>query len=214
MPIYTYLDIETTGLNRQTDAPIQFAYLQMTERGIFLKRNAFYINTTCPNWSQDAEDVHHISQEMLKKYGVEEVRAIASIYAILKGASVVTYNGNNFDLPMINNRIQQLGIVDIYTEHGFDVMLEWQKFHGGRRKKLLDLAKELGFTEEYISMMVNRLYGQDGRFRPHDARYDVVETMLVHRRLLADMAAAAKAAEATKPAMPETVLSTIRRPEV
>ena len=214
MPIYTYLDIETTGMDRQHDAPIQFAYLQMTEKGIFLKRNAFYINTTCQSWSQEAENVHHISREMLQKYGVEEVRAIASIYAILKGANAVTYNGDNFDLPMLNNRIQQLGIVDIYTERSFDVMREWQKFHGGKRRKLMDLAKELGFTEAYISMMVNRLYGEDGKFRPHDARYDVVETMLVHRRLLADMAAAAKAQEAARPAVQEPDLSTIRRPEV
>lgn len=214
MPIYTYLDIETTGLSRQNDAPIQFAYLQMADNGVFLKRGAFYINTTCSSWSQEAEGVHHISREMLKKYGVEEVRAIASIYAILKDAAVVTYNGNSFDLPMINNRIQQLGITDIYTEQGFDVMVEWQKFHGGKRRRLVDLAKELGYTEAYISSVVKRLFGEDGKFRPHDARYDVVETMLVHRRLLADMAAATKA-EAAPPKQEAVVdLSTIRRPEV
>ncbi len=211
MKVYTYFDIETTGLNPHTDVPIQFAYLQMQENGIFLMRNAFYIKTTSASWSEEAQAVHHITRDMLDKYGVEEVRAISTIYSLLKNADVVTYNGNNFDLPMVNNRIQQLGIVDLFTDRGFDVMLEWQKFHGGKRRKLLDLAQSLGYHEAYISAMVNRLYGVSGQFLPHDARYDVVETMLVHRRLLQEM-------EAAKPTPPKTAPafdpSTIQHPEV
>ncbi len=211
MKVYTYLDIETTGLNPHADVPIQFAYLQMQENGVFLRRSAFYIKTTSSSWSEDAQAVHHITREMLEKFGIEEVRAIASIYAILKNADVVTYNGNHFDLPMINNRIQQLGIVDIFTDRGFDVMLEWQKFHGGKRRKLLDLAQSLGYTEDYISATVQALYGEQGHFQPHDARYDVVETMLVHRRLLQEMAA-------VKPVVPKEAPpvdpATIQRPEV
>ena len=185
--VYTYLDIETTGLSRTDDAPIQFAYLQMEDNGIFRKRAAFYINTLCKSWSADAEAVHRISREMLKEHGVEEIRALASMCAIMRSADLVTYNGNAFDIPMIKNRMQSVGIQSMYPNSSFDVMTEWQKFHGGRRRKLIDLAKELGYSEAYIAGSVKRLFGEDGIFRPHDARYDVVETMLVHRKLLEQM---------------------------
>ena len=210
--VYTYFDIETTGLSRTDDAPIQFAYLQMQDNGIFLKRAAFYINTTCENWSAEAEAVHHISRDDLQKHGVEEIRAMASAFAILREANLVTFNGNGFDLPLVRNRMEKLGIYGLYGATSFDVMMEWQKFHGGKRRRLVDLAKELGYTEEYISACVSRTFGEDGRFHPHDARYDVIETMLVHRRLLSDMAERAK----LEPPQPkqELIIPGITGPEV
>lgn len=213
--VYTYLDIETTGLSIVHDAPIQFAYLQMQGNGIFLRRNAFYINTSCNSWSAGAEEVHHISRDMLKAYGVEEIRAIASINAILRQANLVTYNGNHFDIPMIIHRIQEMNIPCVINENGFDVMMEWQKFYGGKRKKLAECIAECGYTQSYIAQVVRMLYGEDGNFFPHDARYDVVETMLLHRRLLKDMAEAeAKKAVIAPKEEPQPADSPVTRLEV
>ena len=185
--VYTFLDIETNGLDINQDSPIQFAYLEMTSSGLFLRRRSYYINITSDRWSEGAQDAHHITREFLKQHGIEETRAAASMYSVLANCYPVTYNGQTFDLTLLRNFFRRKGISGPIPTDGFDVMREWQKFYGGRNKKLTTVCEELGIPPAYIATMTKQLFKQDDLTRAHDASYDVVATMLVFKRLKAEL---------------------------
>lgn len=181
---YTIFDLETTGLSTSRDEPVQFAYLEMTTQGGFLKRGAFLIQSKSGIWGEEAEKVHHISRDMIKKYGVDEGRAIASMCAVLNQSNAVTYNGNAYDIPLLSNFICSRGVNPPRYANQYDMMLEWMDYKKCKRQKLVNVIAELGYTEDQIAAMTKYLFGESDGYQAHDARYDVVETMFVLKHIL------------------------------
>ena len=88
----------------------------------------------------------------------EERAALISTAALLKDANgalktVVTYNGHDFDLPLIMRRAKHLGVTfprlstDRYKSTNFDLMAELSDRNPERRRSLKFYVKRLGWTD-------------------------------------------------------------------
>jgi len=95
-------DLETTGTDTQKDRIVQICVKDGD------KITTRLINPEMPI-PQEASDVHGITDEMVKD--APTFRQIAkSLYAIMNGRDLLTFNGNAFDVPMLINEFARCGI--------------------------------------------------------------------------------------------------------
>lgn len=123
-----FLDIETTGLSPMRS----FIYL-IGLVFIDLKKVTMHITQLIAEDRDEEEDILKLMKEKLKGY-----------------KTVVTYNGNSFDLPFIANRSERYGIEPIAMD-SFD-MYEKLRLHKDTLKldglKQKNIEKKLGITRE------------------------------------------------------------------
>ena len=123
-----FLDIETTGLSPMRS----FIYL-IGLVFIDLKRKSMHITQLIAEDRDEEEEILKLTKEKLKGY-----------------KTVVTYNGNSFDLPFIANRSERYGIEPIAMD-SFD-MYEKLRLHKDTLKldglKQKNIEKKLGITRE------------------------------------------------------------------
>lgn len=177
-------DIETTGLSQQDSSPIQFSFLEVTDGGLPMRRGSMYIKPHKPNWTTGAENVHHISQDFLEKHGVEPEYAAANIWALLQQSDVITYNGKSFDMPLLRCFCDAVGAPTLIERGHLDLYQEFHKVSPYKRQSLRKTIEDIGKSDMLIDRMTQLLFGDDGRNRPHDARFDVVETYYVYKEYL------------------------------
>lgn len=99
------LDLETTGVFWNTDAPVQIAAIICDNRGRTIDEFNEKIKTT-HEISPDASAVHHIYKEDLVNCRSES-DVLTSFVAWIKAHDcdcLLTYNGKAFDIPMLNER--------------------------------------------------------------------------------------------------------------
>lgn len=123
-----FLDIETTGLSPMRS----FIYL-IGLVFIDLKRKSMHITQLIAEDRDEEEEILKLMKERLKGY-----------------KTVVTYNGNSFDLPFIAKRAERYGIEPIAMD-SFD-MYEKLRLHKDTLKldglKQKNIEKKLGITRE------------------------------------------------------------------
>ena len=123
-----FLDIETTGLSPMRS----FIYL-IGLVFIDLKRMTMHITQLIAEDRDEEEEILKLTKERLKGY-----------------KTVVTYNGNSFDLPFIAKRSERYGIEPIAMD-SFD-MYEKLRLHKDTLKldglKQKNIEKKLGITRE------------------------------------------------------------------
>lgn len=123
-----FLDIETTGLSPMRS----FIYL-IGLVFIDLKKVTMHITQLIAEDRDEEEEILKLTKEKLKGY-----------------KTVVTYNGNSFDLPFIANRSERYGIEPIAMD-SFD-MYEKLRLHKDTLKldglKQKNIEKKLGITRE------------------------------------------------------------------
>lgn len=123
-----FLDIETTGLSPMRS----FIYLIWLVF-IDLKRKLMHITQLIAEDRDEEEEILKLTKERLKGY-----------------KTVVTYNGNSFDLPFIAKRSERYGIEPIAMD-SFD-MYEKLRLHKDTLKldglKQKNIEKKLGITRE------------------------------------------------------------------
>lgn len=123
-----FLDIETTGLSPMRS----FIYL-IGLVFIDLKRKSMHITQLIAEDRDEEEEILKLTKEKLKGY-----------------KTVVTYNGNSFDLPFIAKRSERYGIEPIAMD-SFD-MYEKLRLHKDTLKldglKQKNIEKKLGITRE------------------------------------------------------------------
>jgi len=123
-----FLDIETTGLSPMRS----FIYL-IGLVFIDLKRKLMHITQLIAEDRDEEEEILKLTKERLKGY-----------------KTVVTYNGNSFDLPFIAKRSERYGIEPIAMD-SFD-MYEKLRLHKDTLKldglKQKNIEKKLGITRE------------------------------------------------------------------
>lgn len=91
------LDIETTGLSRSAHAVVMVALLKQSE--------GFAEFYQWANWNADS---------------ASEADLLSELFAAVADDTVITYNGNAFDLPFLTARAQRHGL-PFRTPKGFDV---------------------------------------------------------------------------------------------
>lgn len=109
-----YIDLETTGLYWNADAPVQIA-AQLTEDGKIIDSYKTLVRTSV-NISPQASAVHGIfRKDLADARGENEV--LKDFIAWIKGYDpdcLIGYNSNAFDFPMLNCRCDKFGIRSIF----------------------------------------------------------------------------------------------------
>lgn len=113
------LDIETTGLDKNTDRIIQFAAVKFDREN---KKNLGELNLLIrPDDPQCIMSIgafikHGIHPDKLKdKPTFKEVAQ--QIYSFINGCDILTYNGVYFDLPFLMNEFKRAGIDFLPSEY-------------------------------------------------------------------------------------------------
>jgi len=112
------LDFESSGLDLMRDRPVQVGLVLrfFLERDIY--QDSVLVNQLCdPGKPIDpgAAAVHGITDAMVAGQAtayavVEYLSQVIAYYAQGREAYVVTYNGSNFDIPMMNNLLGREGV--------------------------------------------------------------------------------------------------------
>ncbi|NLP12509.1 3'-5' exonuclease [bacterium] len=154
-----FFDLETTGLDPQTDRIVQFAFLRVlpdhkVESWMEL------VNPGIPI-PPEASRVHHITDEMVA--GKPSMRDLAPrISAYLAGCDLAGYNVLRFDLPFLQAELERHGQpFDTAQTHVIDCQVIFHK------KEPRDLSAAV------------RLYCQRELSNAHDAAADIAATLEV-----------------------------------
>jgi len=118
--IFTCIDTETTGLNKNTDRIIQLAVVKFNEAFETLAEKVWYIKPT-GTWkiNPDAEAVHKISEEFIRENG-ENLKDIAPEFLkLIEGTTILTYNGSTFDISFIQREFEREGLDTGFENHEF-----------------------------------------------------------------------------------------------
>ena len=106
-PVYTVIDIETTGLDRQTAEIIEFGALRI-ENGTPAAQFSMLVQASTPVPPVCAR-LTGITDDMLA--GQPEIReALAAFVAFIGDTPLVGQNLLDFDLPIINRICEEQGI--------------------------------------------------------------------------------------------------------
>ena len=180
--IFTTVDIETTGLNPHSSDIIQFAYMRTDEFGNFYGGETlmFYYPGTSASWSQEAEAVHNIHIEDLKKHADEFDTNCKKMWIMMYMSNVVTFNGNSFDLRFIKNWFQRIGYPMPLEEKSFDIRTILKEH--GISGKLTSICEKLGLTPDLIKALSADYFNDSGS--AHTAHYDVVATWTLAKMAL------------------------------
>lgn len=182
--IITFVDTETTGLNTMTSEIIQFAYIQMDTNGGVVRANCFNLweDSYARNWSEDAAKVHGFSMDYLKSLPKEEMqRKYEEMFVVMSRANLGSYNGINFDYPLIQSFMRRHSVEPEPLNNHFDVMNIARDAYG-KRRKLVDLTAFYNITPEYVQRLTSIFFNREGT-AAHDAAYDTTATMLNFMKL-------------------------------
>lgn len=105
---YLVWDLETTGLNPETDRIVEVACMKV-ENGEITKTYSAILNHDI-DIPESAANVHGITREKAKAEGLDPTGVIAYLRdAILDSEAVLTHNGIRFDAPFLLSEMRRLG---------------------------------------------------------------------------------------------------------
>jgi DNA polymerase-3 subunit epsilon len=163
MKLFTCIDTETTGLNKNTDRIIQLAVSKFDENFKIIADKVWYIKPSGV-WkiNPDAEAVHKISEEFINENGVSLKSIVAEFLELIKDTTILTYNGSTFDISFIQREFER---------EGLDTGFENHEFIDG-----YDIERRMNSNK--LSDVYRRYYGEDFD-NAHDALADVHATIKV-----------------------------------
>ena len=125
-------DIETTGLNKETDYIIQFGAIKVDRiTGNIIDSINLYIKPV-GNYTITIQAYlkHHIKPEFLEdKPTFKEVAP--KIRDFMASCDILTYNGNGFDIPFLKIELNKYGYdIDFTSKKCYDAYLEEKRRNG------------------------------------------------------------------------------------
>jgi DNA polymerase III, epsilon subunit and related 3''-5'' exonucleases len=127
-------DLESTGLNITEDRIIELSYVKVYPNGQEESRTfRFNPEKVIP---QQAIDVHHITNEMLKGEPTFKQRA-HEIARVFEGSDIAGFNSNHFDIPLLAQEMSKAGINFDPSQHKF---IDVQTIYHKREKRDLEAA--------------------------------------------------------------------------
>lgn len=162
--VIAIIDTETTDKYWNSAAPVQIAALIMDAEGKIVDTFNERIKTT-HKINPEASEVHGIyAQDLVNcRSEIAVLNDFVSFIAGNKVDMILTYNGEAFDRPMLNNRCEKLGIdTDIFNKDKFKgvdgyydcvLLAKKQNLFGlkdalGRRWKLTLVSEHLGISSD------------------------------------------------------------------
>lgn len=121
MTVISCLDVETTGLNRNTDRIVQLSVINFCfETGEHLATFNHYIKPSGVwHMTPSAQAVHNISEELINEKGVS-LRSVAKEFLeIIATNPILTYNGASFDISFIQKEFEREGLETGFEKHEF-----------------------------------------------------------------------------------------------
>lgn len=160
--VFVAFDLETTGVDTNNDRIVQYCFIKLTPDGESVRREVkkAYVNPGI-KIPKGATDVHGITDEMVSKARLFSEIA-PYILPWIEGATLMHFNGRNFDVPLLATEFERAGIKDhgLYDMPGIDVMMMYRQY---RSHSLVAAAKDV--------------CGLDIEDSAHDAQVDVQATI-------------------------------------
>ena len=187
--IYTIIDTETSGLplkERPNDFSRidiwQVSYIQVKEDLSLVKAESFYMYHPLYDLSanvQEAVDVNHITRDFLRQQGNDFQAKCQKLFTAVSRANLVTFNGNHYDIPLINSFLGRYAVMPDPINMSIDIMAIFQS-KLGHRISLVKAIDTCGISSGVIESLGEMIWGE--KLSAHDSRYDTVATY----RLLID----------------------------
>lgn len=177
--MFVAFDLETTGFSDVTSDVIQFAYIMFDNNNTFVKAESLYFYYEGMSWSEDAYNVHHLSQDFLRQHKDKFRENLIKTYSVLNRANVIGHNSEGFDCPFIRNWLRRMGISGLEFGIRNDTMKAFRPLTKRARISLTNLCKLMEITPEYITTMTKIWFEEDYDFSHHNAAYDTAATALL-----------------------------------
>ena len=102
-----FFDLETTGVNFQTDRIVEISYIKVNPNGTE-ETDCIRVNPEC-HIPEGATAVHHITDEDVAS--CPTFKAIAhDILRVFRGCDIAGFNSNKFDVPMLQEEFLRAGV--------------------------------------------------------------------------------------------------------
>lgn len=190
--LFTILDIETTGFNRQSDDILEVGYIKTNEKCDILGSGSLFFYKPEFKVETSAQSVHRLTRDFLEPYEKDFNVNMAALYTMMYNGLIIGKNNASFDMPFIQSFIRKhagyldpceiMGYVDLqdyYTN-------QYRKYYYDRtgmttRKKgsLEELVHMIGFTDEQIKCEFKEKFPDCPRVGTHSALYDVYMTYIL-----------------------------------
>lgn len=120
------LDIETTGLDFKRDKLVLLGLVKKEKDEVYIYQ-----------YFAENDD--------------EEIRLLEIFLREIKGKKLITFNGENFDIPFLNSRLIAHKLMPIFPEDSLDIykIIKWNsKFFSYDSMKLIDIEKLIGIERD------------------------------------------------------------------
>ena len=158
-----FLDIETTGLNADTDEIIEIGAVKVSDDKIIEFHRLIRINSSIPDI---VSKLTGISDDMLSK-GISIEECIQDFNSFIQGAVIIGYN-ISFDINFLNKALQKFSLEPIHNKI-IDLMQEAKKRNGFQSNyKFETTLKEYGIKKAVLhraledAKLMQELYNQMG----------------------------------------------------
>lgn len=177
--MFTVFDLETTGFSGSTDDVVQFSYVKFDARNQMYDAGCLYFYYEGMSWSEEAEAVHHISQDFLIQFKDQFRENCIKMWTILSGANVVGHNCQSFDCPFAKTWLARMGLLNLTFGMINDTMKAFRPVTHRDKVKLTKLSEMHGLTPEAINNAANMWFGVEDEMVAHNATYDTTATALL-----------------------------------
>lgn len=177
--MFTVFDLETTGFSGSTDDVIQFSYIRFDNLNQAYDAGCLYFYYDGMSWSEDAYEVHHISQDFLRQYRDDFKKNCLKMWTILAGANVVGHNVKGFDCPFAKAWLARMGLMNLTYGIINDTMQAFKPVTHRDKVKLVKLSEMNGLTPDVINNAASMWFGTTDEMRAHNATYDTTATAML-----------------------------------
>jgi len=105
------LDIESTGLDKVKDRPIEVGMtLWTTNYGRGLENRSFLVQSDGVKVTDEITEITGITQGQCDRFGLQSDEAFEEVlYVVSQAEAIVAFNGRRFDIPMFQQWAKRLG---------------------------------------------------------------------------------------------------------
>lgn len=187
--LYTIIDIESNGLNKDTAEVLEFGYIQINKDCEIIRSGTLFFWKD--GWSVGRGDIHHLSSSYLSQYADDFDENLVKMFTIMYNSIVIGKNSDSFDIPCVlsflarhagclaNRKIY--GVLDMQT-YMAPKFQEWQrevkKIANNRKGTLEEYMEMMGKSQAEILREFEELFPDCPRKQAHCALYDVYMTYL------------------------------------
>lgn len=177
--MFVVYDLETTGFSSSYDDVVQFSYIRFDNRKRVYDAGCLYFYYEGMHWSEEAENVHHISLEFLKQFKDDFRKNVIKMWTILSGANVVGHNSNKFDNPFATNWLARMGCPGLVFGVMQDTMIAYRPMTHTAQVNLVKLCQLNDITPDGINAMCKMWFNEDETLYSHNATYDTTATAML-----------------------------------